>query len=369
MKIGIITIQDNSNYGNRLQNYAVCKIIESYGMQANTMIIKNKEDFLQINNSKKWIKKVLPIQLISILSDCKKEIRGNRLEVKREKSFQQFSKKYIENKILYINEYKELSRIKELQEYNYFLAGSDQIWNPFFAGKELYFLTFASPKKRIAFIASIGIPQLPENEEKRYKEYLSQMEYISVREKSAVKIINKLINKQVDCFFDPVLLVDRAEWIRIIEPVSKKIPSKYILCFFLGEEPREQIESFANENRMSIIYMNNKKYKDYYYLNPSQLLYLIKNADYILTDSFHVTAFSIIFQKQFYVFKRKETGMENMFSRMETLLGRLDLLSRVQDYELITKKENITEKQFNSINQQLVNERRRFDETMKKVLK
>lgn len=368
MKIGIVTIQDNFNYGNRLQNYAVSKIVESYKMQVDTVIIKNREELLQIDNYKKWIKRILPNKVNWMLSAFKKQLVGNKLEISREKSFQQFNQKYIRSKTYYIDTYAQLLEMKQLQNYDYFLAGSDQIWNPFFAGQELYFLTFAPPQKRIAFIASIGVSKLPKEEENRYKEYLSQMKYISVREESAVKIISELIDKQADCFLDPVLLIKREEWLKLMEPVVQEIPSQYILSFFLGEKPEKEIELFANSKHLPIIHMNNKAYKKFYCLNPAQLLYLINHAEFVLTDSFHVTAFSIIFQKQFYVFKRKQIGMENLFSRMETLLGKLDLYSRVQDTAEIKDKEKITKEKYEKIEECLVEEKVKFDKILKNVL-
>ncbi len=365
MKVGIITIQDNSNYGNRLQNYAVSEILKNYGMETVTVIVKNKEDFLSVDNKKKWIKRILPIRLIVVISKYKNKKKFQ--DLKRENKFKKFNQKYINSKTYFINQYSELLKIKKLQEYDYFFSGSDQIWNPYYAGDEIYFLTFVPRKKRIAFIASIGVSELPEEKKDKYQLYLSQMKYISVREEKAVHLIEELVNRKVDCFLDPVFLLEKESWIKIIENIPFEIPSRFLLSFFLGEEPNAKIEKYANENNLSIIYMNNKKYRKYYSLNPAQLLYLIKNAEIILTDSFHVTAFSIIFKKQFYVFKRKQEGVISMFSRMETLLSRFHLLDRIQDKVTIESKKDISKADFENIEEEIKKERKRLEKTIYRI--
>lgn len=372
MKLGIITLQDNNNYGNRLQNYAVSMIMKSYGAEVDTIIVKNKEDFLAYGRKKSSIKNsiktIMPIQLLVFCAACKQRLCGNKLKYARERNFRKFNKQHITMKTYYINQYEQLLRKKELQKYDYFFTGSDQVWNPDWAGDDLYFLTFAPPEKRIAFIASMGVTELPGEKTECYKVLLRQMKYISVREESAVQLINQITGIKADCFFDPVLLVNREHWLKMVKPMLFEIPSKYILSFFLGEEPKEKIEAFAVSHNLKVVHMNQKEYKKYYLLGPEQLLYMIKNAAVVMTDSFHVTAFSIIFQRQFYVFRRKEPGMENMFSRMETLLGSLDLMNRIQSGIKMEEIDVISREQYLDIEKQLAAERKRLDKKMRTVL-
>jgi len=373
MKIGIITIQDNHNYGNRLQNFAVSQLMRDYGIEADTVIIKNKEDHFAQKQSEKgfkyFVKKLLPIHLLDLCSIFEGRIFGDRLNNAREREFRNFNKRYIKTKTYCVNQYKQLCQNKQLQEYDYFLTGSDQVWNPDWAGQDIYFLTFVPPEKRIAFIASLGVKELSEEQQVRYAMLLAQMKYISVREESAAELISYLTGIEADCFFDPVLLVEQKRWIAMAESVSFETPFGYILSFFLGKEPTEEIKRFADRKETEVIHLDQKEYPQYYSLNPAQLLYLIRNARYILTDSFHVTAFSIIFQKQFSVFRRKQERMENMFSRMETLLGRLGLMGRIQETSLIEIIDDISEEQYRNIAQMLTKERQRLDKTMKRILK
>lgn len=370
MKVGILTIQDDFNYGNRLQNYAVSEIMKNYGAEVNTIRINNKEDYLKCTSSKikEYIKKLMPMRLLYIHIIHEQKRHRDNLDNARAKEFNLFNKRYIPMKTYYVNRFEQLHRCKELQNCDFFFAGSDQIWNPNFGMKESYFLTFAPSKKRIAFIASMGVTELPERQAERCAELLKQMQYISVREEAAVQIVKELVGREADCFFDPVLLLGRENWLKIEESVSFRIPSRYVLSFFLGLESKEEIEKFAHSRNAEVIYMNQKEYKKYYSINPAQFLYLIRHAEYILTDSFHVTAFSIIFEKQFFVFRRREEGMENMFSRLETLLGRLDLMNRIQCMSEIEGITPISQKQYHNINRILATERARLDKKMNMIL-
>lgn len=366
MKIGIITINDNMNYGNRLQNYAVIKIFSHLGADVTNIVIKNRDDYLEKSNSKvtasiKRCFKIFPYKVMMLIIDTKRKVSLNKLERMREKKFCSFNKRYIANHYCFVKKYEKI----QFTEYDYFIVGSDQVWNPYFAGDEKYFLTFAHPEKRIAFAASIGVSELPEEEKERYKTNLNSMHYISVREKAAANIIYELIGKKVDCFLDPVFLLSREEWEKIIETVQE-LPKKYSLKIFLGEEPKG-IKEFSENEGYSVITMNNINFPQYFDLNPAQLLYLIKNAEVIYTDSFHITAFSIIFEKQFYVFKRK-SDMKDMFSRMENLLERMNLMDRIQMENEMKKKDKITEDKFSNIKELLYQERKRVGDILTNVL-
>lgn len=375
MKIGIVTINDHSNYGNRLQNYAVCRLLRDYGCTAETITVYIKEDQSgKKSGVKRTVKKALPCRVCAFISglnlSIKAVLKGNA-EADRRRVFYKFTKMHIPQKKYYVKKYEDLKKVKELKKYDYVFVGSDQVWNPYFAGNDYYFLTFVPPEKRIGFIASIGTAELPDEQKSRYTLLLGQMKYISVREESAVRIIEELIQKKVDCFLDPVLLLKRKDWEKLIRPAGCLVPEKYVLSFFLGEEPCEEIKSFAGRYDLNIIHMNQKKYKEFYLLGPDQLLFMIKNAAVVMTDSFHVTAFSILFQKQFYVFRRKDSiiYMENMFSRMESLLGKLNLMERIQNERAIVDKEDISMEKYVRVEAVLEEERKRLNKVVKDELK
>lgn len=150
MKIGIVTLDDFSNFGNRLQNYAVCNILKDHRCSAETIIIKTKEEAL--SNSKNAIKKaagrVLPAGIffkIFPFSNIVKYIEGD-LKAKRWLIFYKFSISRIPRKVFYLNKYEDIKK-SSFKMYDFVFVGSNQVWNPDFAGSDYYFLTFVPPKK------------------------------------------------------------------------------------------------------------------------------------------------------------------------------------------------------------------------------
>lgn len=250
----------------------------------------------------------------------------------------------------------------EQMEINFFVVGSDQVWNPYFGGYSYEFLTFAPKEKRFSFAASIGTDQIPENQKPYFKKYLSEMNYISVRENKAAEIVKDLTGRDVDVVLDPTLLLPKEQWIEIVSKPNIEIDENYICTYFLGEIP-EAVYSFAKKKNLKIYKLNSIEQKELYDINPAEFLYMIKNADYVLTDSFHAVVFSIIFNKDFYVFERKQAGVANMFSRIETITQRFDLQSRIQSREVIKEEKTITN--WLEIERDLQNERK---QTFNKLL-
>lgn len=116
-----------------------------------------------------------------------------------------------------------------------------------------------------------------------------------------------------------------------------QLDSDYICTYFLGEVP-EAVEHFAREKGLKIYPLNDKEAPELFVIDPGEFLYMIKNAAYVLTDSFHAVAFSIKFNKEFYVFDRKENGVAGMFSRIETIAKLFGLENRIQNREKIVEQ-------------------------------
>ena len=132
------------------------------------------------------------------------------------------------------------------------------------------------------------------------------------------------------------------------------IESKYICTYFLGEVP-EAVKAFAKEKGLLIYALNSLDNPELYTLDPAEFLYMIQNASYVLTDSFHAVAFSIKFNKEFYVFDRKQDGVSSMFSRIETITKRFGLENRIQSRDRIIEQEPISN--WNEIEKELVAEK------------
>ena len=263
--------------------------------------------------------------LKKIIKKIKYQLFEKKNDEKRKKAFTNFTKKYITNTDFVI---KPDENKKDLNDkYDYFIVGSDQVWNPKWRLNSNDLLKFADGNKRISFSASIGVNEIPKEREMELSEELKKFKNISVREDRAKEIIEKLTNRQdVEVLVDPTMLLTDKEWDKIAKKPEYEVPDKYILTYFLGglsKERKKQITSFAKENKYEIIDVIDKK-SLFYGIGPSEFLYLEKNASLICTDSFHSAVFAIIYNRPFLVFDR-EGGSTNMGSRLDTLLRKFDL--------------------------------------------
>ena len=227
-----------------------------------------------------------------------------------------------------------------VNEYDYFIVGSDQVWNhEFKTFNSDMFLSFSKKQKNISYAASFGFDDLDKGYMEMYRKGINNFKSISVREHSGKEIIAKLDEKvKVETVVDPTLLLEEKKWEDISFAPKISLPTKFILVYFLGRksnEINEYIKNVSQKNDWQVIDIMDKSNK-YFCLGPSEFLYLEKNAQLVCTDSFHSTVFSIIFKTPFLVFER-EDSYKRMSSRLEDLLK-------------MTKLETQKVKSFNAIN-------------------
>lgn len=311
MKIAIVTLVGDFNYGNRLQNYALQEILTSFGAEVSTIdnppqstVCRIKERFIERIDGKK--------QLKSICDLC------------REKKLRDFTKQYIH---MCDDDF-----IKN--DFDYFVVGSDQVWNPSFWGNDIecysakrYLLKNVDAIKRVAYAASFGVDQLNDFWRPIFQKELPKFHAISVREVSGAKIIENVCGKFPEVVLDPTLLLPKEKWNQIAIDVQE---SSYVLKFFLGEvsqQKQQYIEKNTHKYGYKIIDVNNKK-DPYYSCSPQELLGLIKKAKLVYTDSFHVTVFSIIFHTPFIAMDREQYNYCKMSSRLDTLLSMVNMEER-----------------------------------------
>lgn len=311
-KIGIITITGLGNYGNRLQNYALQRVIEkSTSCQCETLINKS-------SRIKGYIKKIL--------------IPERKKMSEREQIFQQFNEDFVHFSDIKINNFSKNHHIKE---YDCLVCGSDQIWNSDYPENDKANFGYFFPDiKVISYAASFGTEKIAESKKHRYAKYLKRMKAISVREDRGKELTEDLTGRNDVCVhIDPTLLLSAEEWHLLEKKPKQYKDEKYILKYFLGEknsEINQKIEEYAKKHKLNIIDVISKD-SPYYNIGPSEFLFLEKNADIIVTDSFHSCVFAMIYEKAFVVAERKETGFQNMGSRIDTLLGKFHLENRRYD--------------------------------------
>jgi hypothetical protein len=355
-KVGIVTIYDYINYGNRLQNYALTILLQNEGFQVfNGVRVYTKEDWINRTNDeiKKIVKWLVPFGMLKGKLYSPQDKSGLRKE--REKKFLDFVHSYttILDPII-CSSHSRAARSLKKYGINYYIAGSDQVWNPYYEAKEYEFLTFVPKEKRLSFAASIGVATIPEEAVWYFKKNLSDLKYISVREERAAEIVKELTGRTAEVTLDPTLLLDKADWEYIAKKPKLYIEDKYICTYFLGEVP-EAVQAFAKEKGLPVYALNSIDSPELYTLDPAEFLYMIQNASYVLTDSFHAVAFSIKFNKEFYVFDRKQDGVSSMFSRIETVTKRFGLENRIQSRDRIIEQEPISN--WNEIEKELVAEK------------
>lgn len=303
-KIGIITIIDNMNLGNRLQNYALeCKL----------KTIKNNILVVTIKYNSNGT--------IRIIKNFIKQLLNKKFK-NRIKNFSTFNKAINITKI----------NNNKINDFNNIIVGSDQVWNPNFgrlSDEEL--LLHVNPSKRVSYAASFGITKLPEQYEDKVRKELSKFKAISVREDAGKKIVEELTERtDVEVLVDPTMLLTSEEWDKVSKKPTMLHTDKYILNYYLGElsdSRKEEINRVAKENNCEIINILDKN-SPFYECGPSEFLYLEKNAFLICTDSFHSCVFAILYNTPFLVFDREQEGLVSMNSRIDTLLSKFKLEDR-----------------------------------------
>lgn len=349
MKIGIITLFGD-NYGNKLQNLAVQKIIEKYGFEAETILIDVSRGIKRPYARGLTLKKLNPNYIVKaikaqfknkylykndrdgIIKSIRflKEGKWHDSIKKREQNFSKYTAKYLKlatNKLTLCD-----INAEWLKEYDFFISGSDQVWNPTYRyTSSLNFLQFAPKDKRIAFSPSFGLSKLPEHIKPLYKKWIDEIPNLSVREDKGAKIIKELTGRNVPVLADPTLCVSREEWLCIEEKPSFDTDTPYVFTYFLGNETRKYrryIDKYAKVNGYKVINAFDLREPEYYTVNPAEFIYLIHHSKAVFTDSFHGSVFSIIMKTPFVVFDRIENGGTGMSSRIETLLKTFSLENR-----------------------------------------
>lgn len=197
-----------------------------------------------------------------------------------------------------------------------------------------YFLDFVwDSKERFSYAASMGSVKLSEDEKKVISKELFLYKNISVREKDAQKCLERITPKPITKVLDPVFLLSREQWNQLIQ--SEKIKYKYILVYVLHEEEVYKVaERISKETGVKIICLQNnlkKPIKANYIFSagPEEFLALIKNATYVVTDSFHGAAFSIIFRKTCKIVLKK--SLTNLNGRLNTLVDDFNIKESIVD--------------------------------------
>lgn len=335
-KVGIVSCYFKDNYGSMLQAYATKKILDKNEIPNETINIKYNKDFKngkrkyylsQIPNFK-FIKNKLGMVKLKIDKKLNKQL-GKNIAIRTQK-YKEFRKEF--NLSRSNNTFKDLTnQAKEL--YSDVIVGSDQLWLPVNVVADYYTLNWVPDEiNKISYSTSFGFSSIPNKYVELYRNFLNRINYLSTREESGVQIIKDIVARDAKLVCDPTILLTKDEW---HEESSKerKYDEKYILCYFLGNniEHRKFAERLRKKTGYKIVSLNHAdeyvKYSDEFCdyapfdIGPREWISLIENAEYVCTDSFHGTVFSILFNKMFFDFRRHNNKSKvSTNSRIDSLL-------------------------------------------------
>lgn len=359
MKVGIITILKVNNYGAELQAYATQATIKKMGIDAEVidyLFYKHPEHIktpLSRPLFKFSIKKQLAEYLYPLISKIK-ELGSKDTKVRRS-LFEKFHKINTAQS----RTYSKLDELySECPDYDVYIVGSDQVWNPgIYSSLKPYFLDFVPKgKRKVAYASSFGIGALPMNMKDTYMNYLSSFDAIGVREISGVKIINDL-GLKAENVLDPTLLLNGDDW-RKVSSKYGGLPERYVAVYELASSPYlRKVATEVSESLGCPIVRICKSAHDKTAINitdagPAEFLSIMQNAEFIVTDSFHGTAFAINFQKPFFTItpNRKDNN-----SRQANLMALLRIDNRIlKEGDALPKDFSLN---FSKVNERLESER------------
>lgn len=318
MKIGIVTITELDNFGNRLQNYALQSVLQSMGAEVETL-----PNYITYRHRRSPASKVNRYLRGVIKHD------GRKAEVIKQLRFESFDKKHFR----FSRDFSELHSITPDagRHYDCFVAGSDQIWNPHFSFNfDFNFLTFAPYEKRVSYAASFGVDAIPEEKKEAFTDYLSGMRSISTREFAGSEIVNTLTGKPCAVLPDPTLLLTPAQWQSLEKRPRWHTAENYILVYHLGTKENQKavtkklLTDHPEYRGCGIVNIGDPDNARTFSITPDEFLYLVRNAKLMVTDSFHGTVFSLLFGTPIYYTKRVDDYVP-MGSRVQSLFAMLEI--------------------------------------------
>ena len=369
-KIGIITFHNSYNCGSMLQAYALQQIVDRLTERESEIVDFSNEgqqklySVRQPNNSVKNLIKNI------ILAPRFDRISRNYV------SYEKFKKQNFRLSDPPTHKLCELSDV----DYDIVIAGSDQIWNITIEDSDdAYFLPWVKNARKVAYAPSFGAKDIAKfaDDPQRYAEYLRSFYALSIRERNGLEWLRNLTGRDAELLLDPTLLLKQDDYIEI-ESHDLKLPPRYIFYYSPGysRDINRLVYKISQKYDLPVIAFNTKTFyvKGMQFSgfrlpeieNPSTYLQLIKNAEMIITTSFHGTVFSTIYRKNFWTVKNG--GMFGDDDRVKTLMYLLDLEDRMIPIEFDNSFDYLKEKNYKKYEELLEKEQKRAYRYLKRML-
>lgn len=343
-KLGICACYQHKNYGSQLQSYATT--VELARRNIDFEIIRYKKKTTPLLLIKSLPRLLNPIFINDRIIETSQKKMMLKLHPQlaqdnavRNAAFDKFSQSRFKKLSPVYYGYEQLK--EQSKKYTAVMVGSDQLWSPSGITSNFYNLMFADNNTvKISYATSFGVSQINPRYHKIYNTFLNRLNFISVRENSGKKIVEKLSSNKAEVVCDPVILLDAEQWLKEI-PNKRLYDEPYIFAYFLGKsaEYRDAVTKFAKQKGLKIVtepHMDSynkadENFGDYtpFDIGPAEFVNLIRNAEYVFTDSFHGSVFSMLYQKHFLVFNRySDNSSSSKNSRIDSFCKNYGLSDR-----------------------------------------
>ena len=342
-KIALVTCYFQPNYGSQLQAFATQEAFVKLGLEHETIMIDGLLPEINKAKYKYFLSKILDVNTVKdkmatvrkLLAKKRNPEYARNLEV-RYGMFRDFAS----NMFTLSRKYDSKVQLGEsAHDYAAFVVGSDQLWLPSNIAADYYTLNFVPDDVcKIALATSFGISVLPEKYGRKAGEFLKRIDYVSVRETSGQKLVKQWADRDVPVVCDPTIMFDAEEWKKAIgaDGDGKRFANgeKYLFVYFLGNNPweREIVKRVRKETGLKIVQIahsdeyvkSDEGFADFtpYNVGPREFVELIRDAEYVFTDSFHCSVFSMLNSKRFFTFPRySNDGPASTNGRLYSLLS------------------------------------------------
>lgn len=330
----------NNNYGSMLQSFATQKMMDEYGIQYELLNYKKKytplfvlKSIPRLLNKVIWQEKINENQKKRFLKrnpELMKDVK------KRSRAYDEFRKSYFSHPVVTYYGYSKLK--EESKKYSAFITGSDQLWSPSGLPTNFYNLMFTyDDATRISYASSFGVKKIPWYQRGRTRKFLNRIQHVSCREESGREIVKELTGRDVPTVADPTILFNGEEWKELL-PIDRVQEGKYIFSYILGTDKkyRDEVLKLSKETGLPIVSIHQYVDADLDFgdvsvtdAGPAEFVDLIRNAEYVCTDSFHGSVFSILCHRKLVIFNRySDSSSSSKNTRIDNLCGKLGLSDR-----------------------------------------
>ena len=345
-KIALVTCYFQPNYGSQLQAYATQMAFDKLGLGNETIMIDGLLPEINKAKYKYFLSRIFDINTIKDKWATVRQLIAKKRDPEYRKNlatrnamFKEFAASRFYLSKLY-NSKKELSL--HANDYAAFVVGSDQLWLPSNISADYYTLNFVSDSiPKISLATSFGVSELPRKQAKMASDFLKRLDYISVRETFGQKLVKELSNRDVPVVCDPTLMFTAEDWenISIKERFSE---APYIFVYFLGNNPEhrefvKRVKKLTGLNIVQLAHCDEFIKTDIgfaeetpYNVGPREFIQLVRDAEFVFTDSFHCSVFSLLYKKNFFTFRRyRGDGKVSTNGRVYSLLSLVNLENRL----------------------------------------